>query len=289
MKWLVFFLATVLFAVFTSCCCRKATDHVSYSPEIIKHRDTHELLQGVLWVQTSAEYDVLSRLTYRQALLSLKEGLEDKNIRAALEQTGDFPYLPPAVILDIDGTVLDNSRFEGKLVVSGSAYNETLWAEWVAKEEAEVIPGAKEFLQGAEQEGVEIFYVTNRDFRLEKHTVANLRKRGLPVDPDGENLLSKNEKPTWTSDKSTRRAEVALRYRIILLIGDDLGDFVSGAKTSPKDRVLLSQKHGAMWGNQWFLLPNPLYGSWESALYDHKSNLQDSEILRRKIETVKPY
>lgn len=252
-------------------------------------RDTHERLQGVLWVQTSAEFDVLSRVLYRQATESLEPALADPTWTAALEQTGDFARLPPAVVLDLDETVLDNSAFEGRLVADRTTYSSKLWGEWVLRSGAGVLPGTAEFLSAAEGRSVTIFYVTNREAAQEKDTLANLIRLGLPVDPAGARILSKSEKPEWGSDKSSRRAEIAASYRILLLIGDDLGDFVSGVRDLPEKRVQLARRHAAMWGRRWFLLPNPLYGSWDSALYGHDSTLSDAEILERKRGQVKAY
>ena len=95
------------------------------------------------------------------------------------------------------------------------------------------------------------------------------------------------ERPEWTSEKTTRRAEVASSFRVLLLIGDDLGDFVSGARARPEERVALVERYADRWQQSWILLPNPYYGSWERALLDNRRDLTDDEILRLKLERLR--
>ena len=93
----------------------------------------------------------------------LDRALADKTWTAALEQAGDFGSKPPAVILDIDETVLDNSESEERSIRAGVAYSEALWAEWCNQRKATPIPGALEFTKAAAAKGVTVFYVTNRE------------------------------------------------------------------------------------------------------------------------------
>jgi acid phosphatase len=80
---------------------------------------------------------------------------------------------------------------------------------------------------------------------------------------------------------------VARSYRILLLIGDDLGDFVTGARARPEERVALAERYAPRWQTDWILLPNPYYGSWERALVDNRRDLSDEEILRLKLERLR--
>ena len=92
-------------------------------------------------------------------------------------------------------------------------------------------------------------------------------KRAADAVKDLDTVLSEGEPPyNWPSDKSSRRQYLANRFRILLLIGDDLGDFVSGARDAPENRLRLAREHSRRWGTSWFLLPNPMYGSWELSL-----------------------
>jgi len=250
-------------------------------------RVSHENLNGILWMQASAEYDSLCRLIYKAAGDAVTKALADPTWTAALEQTGNFAALPPAVILDLDETVMDNTPYQALMARQGKGFDSKAWDEWVAKGAAGALPGAADFLQALKAKSIAVYYITNREAAREKETIANLILLGIPVDPAGENILSRREKPDWVSDKSSRRADVAKTHRIILLIGDDLGDFVSGARDLPEKRITLARLHSDMWGSRWFILPNPLYGSWESAVYGFDGKLTDEEILKKKFEALK--
>jgi len=230
---------------------------------------TYENLNATLWMQTAVEYKASTTETYRDAQGALLRGLADRHWTAALEQTGDFANLPPAVVLDLDETVLDNSPFEARLVASGSAWSKDSWQTWVNEENATMIPGSMDFLQFARTQHVAPIYITNRACDPTSDadpTVQQLRKLKMPVATGSDWLLC--EQPGAGSDKSARRAEVARHYRILLMFGDQLGDFLGIPKASANlaGREKLFEDHQAMWGGRWFQLPNPTYGSWEGAM-----------------------
>ncbi len=185
-------------------------------------------LGGVLWTQTSAEYRALALAAFARARVELDRALADRTSTAALEQQGEFADLPPAVIADVDETLLDNSPYEADRIRAGGRYESVSWGAWVNRARATPVPGALEFARYAAERGVTLFYVTNRAAPLEEKTRVNLEALGFPLATDRDTVLVPGERPDWSSEKSTRRAEVASAFRILLLIGDDLGDFVSG-------------------------------------------------------------
>lgn len=223
------------------------------------------LPDSVVWFRTSVEYRATATQAYRLASLMLDRALADPRWTAALEQTGDFAAKPPAVILDVDETVLDNSESEERNIREGAAYSEERWAVWCNERKATPIPGALDFTRAAAAKGVTVFYVTNRDRTLEEATRDNLAAHGFPLDTARDTVLTKGERPDWTSDKSPRRELVAQNFRILLLIGDDFGDFAKGARSSLDARRALESANAALWGVKWITLPNPLYGSWKTA------------------------
>lgn len=243
-------------------------------------------LGAVLWQQTSAEYRALALASFSRARAELERALADRGATAALEQQGDFADLPPAVIADVDETLLDNSPYEADRIRVGGRYEPVSWNAWVERARAAAVPGALEFARYASERGVTLFYVTNRAAPLEAKTRENLAALGFPMSADRDVVLVPGERPEWTSEKTTRRAEVARGYRILLLVGDDLGDFVSGARARPEERVALAERHADRWQRSWILLPNPYYGSWERALLDQRRDLSDDEILRLKLERL---
>ncbi len=238
-------------------------------------------LYSALWVQTAAEYRAEALETYTAAMSQLDEALLDRSWTAAVEQTGDYMGLPPAVILDIDETVLDNAPFQGQLILDKMPFDPARWDEWVAMEAATAIPGALDFVREAARRGVAVFYITNRSCAgadkdpgcaQETHTIRNLARLGFPETPP-DRILLKGEQPGWTSEKKSRRSAVAQRHRILMLVGDDLGDFLPDVASGidPDQRKDLVDRYKDRWGRKWFILPNPVYGSWERVLVAPKA------------------
>ena len=247
-------------------------------------RDTHEDLHAVLWMQTAAEYRALATAIYARAVPALDRALQDPAWTAAVEQTGEYASLPPAVIVDLDETVLDNSAFQGQLVRDRTSFTEAAWVDWVRTRQAGAVPGAQTFIHAVEERGVRVFYVSNRAAAQEESTVENLRSLGLET--AGDRVLLPGE-DGWTTDKSPRRAFVAEHYRVLMLVGDDLGDFVAIARLSPAERGALVDRYADRWLERWILLPNASYGSWLRALTSGLSG--DREVLQKKLTTVGGY
>jgi acid phosphatase len=245
-------------------------------------------LDATLWVQTAAEYEAVTRSVYAAALTELPALLGDSARSAALEQIGDFSALPPAVILDVDETVLDNSPYQARLLVSGESHSSDSWADWVDERIAEAVPGALEFTTGAAALGITVFYVTNRRAHQEEATLDNLDALGFPVRSDVDVMLTRGERPDWNSPKSGRRLVVAGTHRVLMLVGDDLNDFVDvdGLTVAGRDEV--ARRYSEYWGHRWRMLPNPTYGSWERALFDSDYGLEPSERTDRKAEHLEP-
>src|SRR5689334_4174870 len=97
---------------------------------------TYENMDAVIWTQHAVEYRANAIQAYRAAKANLLRALEEKNWTAALEQSGNYRDLPPAVILDLDETVLNNSAMNARLVAKGEKYNNKAWQEWVAEKKA---------------------------------------------------------------------------------------------------------------------------------------------------------
>lgn len=238
----------------------------------LQQRATHELLNATLWVQRSAEYRGLCHQAYGQAARQLEAALRNPAWTADLEQAKtpapELAKLPPAVILDVDETVLDNSYYEARLIKSGQAYGSKTWGAWCQEERATPIPGALEFCRAAHAAGVTVFYVTNRDDPLREATRNNLRKQGFPLREGVDVVRTRANKQ---SDKQPRRDAIAKDYRILLLIGDNGSDFCQPllAETNAETQRYADEQR-ARWGERWILLPNPMYGHWEANLVQRK-------------------
>jgi 5'-nucleotidase (lipoprotein e(P4) family) len=247
----------------------------------------HTIVNAVLWVQSSAEYRAAAMQTYANARRALDAALADPNWVGAQEEKNEDPAQPPAIILDADETTLDNSAVEVRFIREGKTYDSKLWEHWVNEAAAEAVPGAKEFLDYAKSKGVTPFYITNRDHPQETEgTRRNLQNLGFPLDANIDTLLLRGMQTDWKSDKSSRRAYVASKYRVLLLLGDDLNDFVNARDKSHAERDAIIDETASWWGTRWFMIPNPMYGSWERPF---TSGVTDPcAQMQRKIDALKP-
>ena len=225
-------------------------------------------VDAAIYQNTSAEAHRLYQQCYELARVRL-----DENLRRAHS-------LPPAVVVDIDETVLDNSPYQMTNSRDGRTYSATTWAEWTAKASAKPSPGAVEFLQWASTQGCDVFYISNRGETEKAATIKNLKESGFPT-VDDEHVLCMVGRD---SDKTIRRAMVREKRYIALLVGDQLRDFDEAFK-------LRIPEHGKPIVDAWsdtlsqyfILLPNPMYGTW----LDDVSGKNDSLKLGRKAEHLR--
>ena len=243
----------------------------------------NDLLNAVVWMQTAIEYRANCLTVYALAKIQLDAALADKTW-TAYDQSGNYQDLPPAVVLDLDETAIDNSAYEATLAVHGGDFDPKSWDAWVRAEQARAIPGAIEFTQYAESKGVKIFYVTNRTADQKVATKDNLRSLGFPTGGNVDTFLMKGDRPEWAgSMKGERISFVAKDYRVLLLFGDNIGDFSDQFDGTIAERDELLDRVKDHFGRDWMMLPNPAYGSWESAVYRNDFTLSDDEKRARKM------
>ncbi|WP_042698575.1 5'-nucleotidase, lipoprotein e(P4) family [Azospirillum sp. B506] len=248
-----------------------------------------DLLNAELWMQRSVEYKANALAVYALGKIQLDKALADKNWTAATEQTGNYQDLPPAVVLDLDETAMDNSAYQAGLVTTNGEFSSKTWDAWVKAEKATAVPGAVEFTQYAESKGVKVFYVTNRNADQEEPTRRNAQALGFPMGGNVDTFLMSKEKPDWGSAKGTRRAYIAKDYRIVLLFGDNFGDFSDAYNGSEAERLKAFEAVKEHFGRDWLMLANPGYGSFESAPYGHNFKLSADEKRAKKIGALEPW
>ena len=245
-----------------------------------------ENLNAVLWVQTSSEFSAAAIGTYTAASNALK------NIVAQ----GPTGIDRMVVVMDVDETVLDHSAYQAQSVLDNVGYQHESFDRWAALREVPAIPGAVDFIKATQELGVGVMFITNRQCRErddssddcpnKEDTLVNLRYLGITVDPDALFFLgdrrpdrclnlppdSDREQGRWiNSDKTYRRQCVELDRDIVMLIGDQLGDFIGGLEnTTPASRKSLVGQYEEKWGNTWFIIPSPTYGSWLNLLEPNK-------------------
>ncbi|HEY5407067.1 MAG TPA: 5'-nucleotidase, lipoprotein e(P4) family, partial [Ginsengibacter sp.] len=180
---------------------------------------------------------------------------------------------PKVIVTDIDETILDNSAYEAHQTLQGRDYDSDSWLAWSAMIKADTVPGSLSFLKYASSKGIEIFYVTNRGERERDFTLKNLQKFNFPNADNAHLFLLKN-----TSSKEDRRQNIAANYTIVMLMGDNLGDFSSlFDKKSSDERNQNVNTLAAEFGSRFIILPNPVYGDWENSLYNYNYSLTEAQ------------
>jgi len=240
-------------------------------------------LYANIYVQTSAEYRACCRTIYTCA---------GRQLEQSVART-DPQYTKPAVVMDLDETVIDNAAFQSSLYQRGLEYTPELWAEFERSGVARIgaVPGALEFIEHAESLGVTVVYLSNRNERNIDATSATLERLGI----NGEDLEQRLFlKPTGgSSSKTARRDAVSAQYNVLMYFGDNLRDFSEvfrspGLPTDPDGadyRSAIAARKTAVddaachWGVDWFVLPNPVYGEWEKLVPE-----DPAEVLTPPVE-----
>lgn len=207
----------------------------------------NQSVDAVLWSNTSAEAHYMYMQLYDVA---------KSKVRQNLERVGGKN---PAVILDLDETVLDNSPYMVQLIRDKSTYSEASWDEWIRQASAECIPGAVDFINFCVENGVEVFYVSNRSIEHLEPTITNLEALGLPFADMDHVLLKEGD----ISDKSSRRKQIMAGYSIVLYGGDNLRDYQEDFKGREEDfgKDKVNALADRMY-DEFVLFPNPMYGDW---------------------------
>jgi 5'-nucleotidase (lipoprotein e(P4) family) len=233
---------------------------------------------AILWTQSSGEVKALCFQAFTLARMMLDRDLRINRLKR----------MRRAVVVDADETVLDNSRYQATLVKNGQLYSAQSWTEWVNRAEAAAIPGAVEFLRYAASRGVRVFYITNRRQVEKEATAANLKKLGFP-DVSDETLLVRTDPNS--SSKEPRRQTVSARYRIVLLMGDNLNDFAEVFENSKtvNGRIDAVERNRNQFGTRFIVLPNPMYGDWENAIYEYNLKLTEEEKAAKRKNQLKTY
>ena len=231
---------------------------------------SQQYVSAFLWHESSAE----SHYIYLQGFAQARKMVEEK-------LNSDKEWICPSVVLDLDETVLNNNPYTAMLIDKGLIYTEETWAEWVNRAEAKALPGATEFLNFCAENGVTLWYISNRSNDYLDATIQNMMNLGLP-NADAEHVLLKKE----TSDKTPRRVLVMDNCHVLLYLGDNLRDydemFKDREENLGKTEVDRNLDHML---TDFLLFPNPTYGEWEKAW---SGDSTDAELNNRS-EHIKSF
>lgn len=227
---------------------------------------------ALLWYQSSAEMRALSYQAFNLARLRFDQDLEREHDKKR------------AVVVDIDETVLDNSPWQAGLVGTEKSFPEG-WENWCRSAEAKALPGAVEFLEYIVSKGADVFYVSNRSVQVKSGTMANLKAAGFPQVEESHMLLKETD-----SDKEPRRQRIEETHQIVLLIGDNLGDFDAVFyKKGSTGRAGAVDQLKNRFGQKYIMLPNPMYGDWEGAVYRFRYDLSPAEKSQARKSALTPW
>lgn len=213
----------------------------------------HELPNSVRWV-AGAEYRAAAIQTFRAA-------------RAELEDLAEV--LEPgawAVVLDVDETVLSNLGHEIERARAGRDFEREHWYAWIERRAATPVPGAVAFIERVRELGGVVALITNRDRDHCPQTEDNLRRQGVPYDvilcrPNGG---GGDKAPRWEALREGTAAAGLPPLEIVMAVGDNIRDFPG----LDQDLRHAPEEDLTDFGEIYFLIPNPLYGSFEDVPVD---------------------
>ena len=206
-----------------------------------------KLPNDVRWVRESNEYKSLCYQVYSNAITNL-----NRQVGANPYSLNNKDLSTYAVVMDLDETVLDNSQYQVELLDKNESFNMISWAKWVNREEAKLVPGAKEYIDVVRSYGIQLIFISNRmDERLNA-TINNMTTLDIYSESDIF-LLRKNKKDKKTVRRneiynSTGRMANYNTYTVIQYLGDAMGDFPS--------------YDSKQFGVDQYIFPNPMYGKW---------------------------
>ena len=241
-RWLIVSATLLLTA-----CVSVRTQTTSTAPPQAAEPAAAELPKEIRWVRSSAEYRAALVQTYRLA----REALER---RTAGREPGSW-----AVAIDADETLISNSEQSKEAALGKPGSFEEQWDEWVERRAAPALPGARGFLERVHELGGKVAVVTNRRQRHCPQTADNLRALQIPFDVILCRGEDRDKQPRWRSVEEGTATPDLPPLEIVMWVGDNIHDFPG------LDQELRFAGPEAMteFGDRFFVLPNPLYGSWE--------------------------
>jgi 5'-nucleotidase (lipoprotein e(P4) family) len=183
------------------------------------------------------------------------------------EGQGNFQAInakPPAVVMDLDETILDNGWFQSRQLRDQVSFDDARWMVWEDQGAAYVraVPGAIMFVKKLRELGIAPVYLTNRNERARTMTMQVLQRLEIEV-PEDQLLCAS---ATTGTNKTSRREQIAAKFEVLLYVGDNLRDFDEQFRFDEKlgaaGRDAVVERLSEKFGIEWIILPNPIYGEW---------------------------
>jgi 5'-nucleotidase (lipoprotein e(P4) family) len=226
--------------------------------ETAAHEDGlgNQLLWAVAYKQTAAEFYALCHQAYNLARMRIDLALANRD-------PGDRPL---AVITDMDSTILHAMSYWGYLINEGKEFfDDAIWDEWVPHNEITAVPGSLDFFDHCVRNGVDVFYVTNRNQGEQtfEYALTHLRYLKFPIVSEDNLFVFRG-----TSDKSPARQKIEETHDVVLMLGDNLNDYRRDYYVKDVDeRRTLMERDRDDWGTKFILIPNPTDGHWVRAIF----------------------
>ena len=271
----------IAFSIISTYFVTVSTAQQGAQPQTIITANNEYQVGAILFMQKAAEFRALCYQAFNLAQMNLDADFGKKNVKNLPKAERKMTR---AVVVDIDETVLDNSPHQADLIKKRLPFTPTIWTDWVNRRMAKPIPGAVDFLKYANSKGVRVFYVSNRNEVEKQATIDNLKAVGFPDVSNETVLVRANE-----SGKEARRQTISAKHRIVLLMGDNLNDLSNVfERKSVDDRFAEVDKIREMFGRKFIVLPNAMYGDWESAIYEYK-RLSEVEKTAKRTNALESY
>ena len=279
---------------------------IAYNPNAMTQLElNNQSMLAVNWVQQSGEYRALTHQAFNIAKVSFNS--------AVLSRINE-----PAIIVDLDETILDNSPYQASLIGSNKGFEGKTWDQWIKAEQTLAIPGAIDFINYINANGGKVFFISNRGVSsinskindLEISTKRNMIRLGFEGVNEQSLLLKGKFTKTingrtdtskqWRIDAVSNGQVDGINHNVVILIGDNLNDFADISKndnvvrkefvtkTKEQQGILVMTSDGFQ--PAYITLPNPIYGDWENGLYNpqkfNKKNHWDLSPAQKAIQRL---
>lgn len=236
--------------------------------------------QTVAWTYGTAEAAMLMQQGFRALVAQVRAARPAAGSESAIAGP-DGALLPctaetaakPAVIFDLDETLLWNVGHQQWQARNVLPFDKEAWAAWERDGGPGLLaaPGAVEAVAALRAIGVTPVFNSNRATAHEAQTIRDLARLGFGDAVHGTTLFLEGDAPDG-SRKDRRRAGIAKAYCVLAQAGDQMGDFTDsidfdadGRRRSAAARTAVAAgRFGKLWNQRWFLFPNPMYGRWNT-------------------------